>query len=305
MNRLSIRKLKDDDLKPACRLVVNSFNALRRRNNLKPITFRTTHPEPFLLHLKRTDPDGCVGAFDGDKMVGYASAIIRDYQWYLSYLFVASGKWNKGVGRKLLRRSLKITDTENIRLFSLCTFSYNPAAIALYSSFGMTPMEAIPLFAWNREGKITLKVKKPSTQLTTRLITDYEELGFINKLDVRNRGLARPEDHKFALDKPDTEVVMFYDGRRPVGYSVLQPDGTIAPTSAREPQYLADMVNWSMRRQLEREAKAILIFCPGSNGSMVQHLLKTGLQIREINLLMSNKRFGDLECYLPANLAIF
>ncbi|MFH1891227.1 MAG: GNAT family N-acetyltransferase [Candidatus Zixiibacteriota bacterium] len=305
MNRISIRKLKDEELKQAYRLVMNSFNALRRKNNLNPMKYRATRPDPFLLHLKRTDPDGCIGAFDGDRMVGYASAIIRDYQWYLAFLFVTPGKWNKGVGRKLLTRSLKIADTENIRLFSLCTFSYNPAAVALYSSFGMTPMEPIPVFMWPRDSKVKLKVTKPAAKLTTRIITDYEELGFINKLDVKNRGLARPEDHKFALDKPDTEVVMFYDGRRPVGYSVLQPEGPIAPISAREPQYLADMVNWSIRRQLERETKVILIFCPGSNAKMVQHLLKTGMKIREINLLMSNKRFGDLECYLPANLAIF
>jgi GNAT superfamily N-acetyltransferase len=305
MPRLSIRKLKDSEMKQALRLVVNSGNALMKKVNRKPWRIRITATNPFMLHLKHTDPDGCVGAFENDRMVGFASSIIRENHWYLGYLFVVPSRWSRGIGRKLLTRVIATADPNEVDLFSLCTFSYNSQAVALYSSFGMPPQSVILNLLWRRESDRKLKVRRPERKLTMKHIDDYEKLGFINKLDKRNRGVTRPEDHKFFIDDDKCELVSFYDGRKPVGYTVLYKGGWVAPVSAVDPTYLPDMVISCVRHQLDRKCKLIAFNCPGSNDVILRQLLKIGFRIDETLLLMSNKPFGDLRCYLPAHLAIF
>ena len=305
MPRLSIRKLKDSEMKQAYRLVVDSSNALLKKVNREQWKIRITAPHPLMMHMKHTDPDGCVGAFENDRMVGFASSIIRENHWYLGYLFIAPGRWSRGIGRRLLSRVIATADPHEVDLFSLCTYSYSSQAVALYSSFGMPPRSVILKLEWKRGSDRKLKVKRPERKLTMRPIDDYEKLGFINKLDKRNRGVTRPEDHKFFIDNDKCELVSFYDGRKPVGYVVLYTAGWAAPVSAVDPTYLPDMVMSCMRYQLDRERKLIILNCPGSNGVILQQLLKSGFRISDTELLMSNRPFGNLLSYLPAHLAIF
>jgi GNAT superfamily N-acetyltransferase len=305
MSRLSIRKLKDDEMKQAFRLVVDSGNAFMRRVNREQWKIRITAPHPLMMHMKHTDPDGCVGAFENDRMVGFASSIIREHNWHLGYLFVAPGRWGRGIGRRLLTRVIATADPHEVDLFSLCTFAYNSQAVALYSSFGIPPQSLILNLEWRRDSARQLRVRRPERKLTMRHIDDYEKLGFISKLDKRNRGVTRPEDHKFFIDNDNCELVSFYGGRKPVGYAVLYDFGWVAPVSAVDPTYLPDMVTSCVRHQLERECRLIIFNCPGSNGAILQKLLKIGFRIRDTELLMSSKPFGNLDCYLPAHLAIF
>jgi GNAT superfamily N-acetyltransferase len=305
MQRLSIRKLREADMTNANRTVMSSFNALRRKNGFKPHRVRITRPEPFMVHLMRTDPNGCLGAFIGDQMVGYAQSVVREHQWYLAFLFVKPGKWGRGIGRKLLEKTLKTADPTEVTIYSLCTFSYNPQAIALYSSYGMTPTEPILLFRWARDSKTALNPGKPKHDLRVEVINDYDKLGFINKLDEKNRGLMRPEEHKFAIDSSTTELLLFYDGRKRVGYAATMEIGTIAPISAISPDYLEDMTRICITRVLEADSKMIALHCPGSNARMMQVLLEIGIPIVETNLLLTNKPFGRLDHYIPAHLTVF
>jgi len=305
MKGFSIRKLKDNEMRRVLRLVVDSSNALNRKNNRKLTRIRIAAADPFMLHLKHTDPNGCVGAFENDRLVGFASSIIRENQWYLGYLFVAPGKWGKGIGRRLLARVMKTADTHQISLFSLCTFSYNPHAVALYTSFGMPVQSGILIMKWQKTGGNKLKLKSSNRKLVIEHIDDYENLGFINRLDKKNRGVARPEDHKFFIDNEASDLISFHDGRKQVGYAVLYRDGWIAPVSAIDKAYLPDLLDACIRLQLDAGCREIAVRCEGSNGDMANHILRIGLRIIDIPLLMSNKRFGNLGCYLPAHLAIF
>ena len=305
MARLSIRKLKDNEMKRAYRLVADSGNALQKEFNREQYRIRITAPHPLMMHMKHTDPEGCVGAFEGERMVGFASSITRENHWYLGYLYIAPGRWSRGLGRKLLTRVIGTVDPHEVNLFSLCTLSFNTQAVALYSSFGMYPQCAILNMEWNRDSGRKLKVGRPDRKLAMRHIDDYEKLGFINKLDKRNRGVTRPEDHKFFIDNDKCELASFYDGRKPVGYTVLYENGWVAPISAVDPAYLPDMMKICVRHQLDRECKLIGLNCPGTNGVVLRQLLKIGLRIDAIDLLISNRPFGNLDSYLPAHLAIF
>jgi RimJ/RimL family protein N-acetyltransferase len=300
-----MRKLKDSEMKHALRLLVDSINSLRKKNNRESKRERVTAADPLMMHLKHTDPNGCVGAFENGRMVGFASSIIRDNQWYLGYLFVRPGRWDRGIGRRLLKRVLTTADRDEINLFSLCTFIYNPLAIALYSSFGMTPQSVIVSMKWIRKRDDKLRLRRPEHKLVAKQIDDYENLTFINRLDKVNRGITRPEDHKFFIDHDKSRLVRFSEGEKPVGYAVLYETGQIAPVSAVDATYLIDVVSNCVRRQLDAECEEIALKCAGSNQTMVQYLLRAGFRMEDPILLMSNRLFGNMNCYLPASMAIF
>jgi hypothetical protein len=297
--------LKDSELKNACRLAVDSTNALFKKCNREPLRMRITQPPPLMLHLKHTDPAGCIGAFEGDRMIGFASSLIRENQWYLGFLFTAPGRWSRGIGRKLLKRVLATANPQEVDLFSLCTFSCNPQAVALYSSFGIPPQSVILNMEWQAVKNRKIRLPRPESMLDIKSIGDYENLSFINKLDKRNRGVTRPEDHKFFIDQDKTELISFHEERKPIGYAAIHDNGWIAPVSAVEASYLPDMLDLCIRRQLGRKRKQILVSCAGSNTAILQHLLKAGFLVKDPILLMSNRLFGNLSCYLPAHLAIF
>ncbi len=305
MSDISIRKLKDSAMREAYRLVADSGNVLMKRSNRKPVRIRITAPNPFMMHLKHTDPDGCIGAFESDRMVGFACSIIRENQWYLPFLFIAPGRWGRGIGRKLLRRSLSTADRREVDLFSLCTFSHNPHAVALYISFGMPPQSVILHMLLKTANRTGVRLSRQTRKLTMRRIEDYETLGFVNRLDRKNRGVARPEDHKYFIDDKETELIGFHDGRRPVGYSVVGADGRIGPVSAIDPEFLLDILNICVRRSVDAGRALIRVNCPGNNTAISKHLLGLGFRIMDPLLLMSNKPFGNLDCYLPGPLTIF
>jgi len=305
MQKLKIRKTKEADMKRVTRLIIDSSNALRKAHGLDIARIRVTRPNSFFDHFRRTDPDGCFSAFEGDRLVGYGSAIIREHEWYLAFLFVTPGRWNRGIGRKLLDKTIAYGKGNGSTRFSLCTYSYNPDAVALYSLYGMTPHVPILHLEWTRDKNRGLKIETDSQPLDETEIKDYEELEPINKLDRKNRGIARPEDHKFCIDSDDHHMIAYSKNSKIVGYASLYRQGLIAPITATSPEYLRKIINQSISRQLSAGADKIRLFCAGSSRKTLMYLLSIGLHIGDIDLLLTEKPFGNLKLYLPAHLAMF
>ena len=95
-------------------------------------------------HLRSTDPERFVAAVvpDGDapggeRIVAFASALLRERLWYLSMLFVMPEAQGAGVGRALLARVAPPADAATIR--STATDSAQPISNALYASLGIVP----------------------------------------------------------------------------------------------------------------------------------------------------------------------
>ncbi|MCD6162807.1 MAG: GNAT family N-acetyltransferase [candidate division Zixibacteria bacterium] len=141
MNKIIYRKCKTKKLLPAIRLMSASINHLRRQTGKEPFRWQINETPPFVVHLQKTDSDTFYCAYSGDRIVGFAGAIVRGRQWHLAWLFVHPKYQDKGIGRKLLDKVWR--DGRNMT-HSLCTFAFNTQAIGLYSKFGMAPLSSLP-----------------------------------------------------------------------------------------------------------------------------------------------------------------
>ena len=79
----------------------------------------------------------CLGAFDGDQLVGVAESSVRGHLWQLALLVVEPGRHGQGVGRALLEASLdgapqvrtfaSSRDSQAMRLYARAGFRLLPA----------------------------------------------------------------------------------------------------------------------------------------------------------------------------------
>jgi len=303
---IKIRKIKPEDTIAAERLIMRTYNKLRKDNGKEPVPYKPTRKKnPTMCHLLNTDPKGAYGAFKDGKMVGYSQAFVRDGQWYLAELFVDSRLQCKGLGSKLLKKSLSITKGEKIHTHSLATFSYNPTAIALYTSFGFPPIRLLPRLQWIKEEKKRKRRLKTEYDFKSVLIESYEQIEILNKLDKKNRGIYRPEEHKYWIDNQEMNGQIFYFGRKVVGYSYAWKDFYIVPVCARSSEFLLPLLKETINILRSRNSEKIALWVTGTNGEIMEFLLKDGFRIEENEVLMSDRMFYHEDSYIPAPLDIF
>lgn len=304
--KLSIRQIKPDDTRLAERLVMRTVNQLREDHNLEAIPYTPTRKNNNMMcHLLKTDPGGTIGAFLGNRLVGYASAMVRDGHWYLAHLFTDSRFQGKGIGRKLLKRVYDFSRDQEVHTHSLATFSYNPFAVQLYSQFGMYPLQMLPMFVLNRaRGKAIRKIKN-EYDLKSVPINDYSQIEILNKFDKRNRGIYRPEDHKFWIDSQLTIGFIFYHGRKAVGYSLIIRNSSVGPVTSITPEYLIPCLTETINIMRSQKTEKIMVWVTGNSGTIIDFLFKNRFKVEENEVLMSDRLFARDNCYIPASLAFY
>ncbi len=304
--KISIRKMKPDDSVYAARLMMRAVNDLRKKSGLGPFPFKPTRKRnPMMCHLMKTDPNGAYVAYNGDRMVGYGQAMLRDGHWYLANLFTDPHSQNKGIGRKLLKKTLSITNSQEVHTHSLCTFSYNPLAVALYISFGLYPIQIFPMMVLINDEKKPVRKFKNEFSFKAVPTKDYGQIEILNRLDKINRGVYRPEDHKFWIDNERHQGYIFYHGRKVAGYADIIDNTVIAPVNASSPEYLVPLLIETINIALSNKAKKVIVWVPGTRGDILEFLLKKQFRIEENEILMSDRMFYDEACYIPASLAFF
>ncbi len=284
-------------------MFLRSLNHLRNQANLPPVKTKITQPSPLLLHFLRTDPEGhFVAVNEKNRIVGYASSIVREFEWFLAMLFVTPSCQTSGIGRKLLERAMKYGEKAGCTRLALATFSYNPQAIAVYSKQGMPPNAAVLMLSrgekTGRRGKL-----KPELTLNMNEVTDEGKLGRLSDLDRKVRGIARPEEHFFWLGSEGYKTFEFRDGRKFAGYAVMSKTGLIGPIATTKPEYLEPILVHCLNSSPFPETARNVIFVHGEQKRLLQTLLGAGFRIEEVTLVMASERFSDPMRYLPGTLA--
>src|SRR5436309_15264638 len=110
-----VRRLRDDDVEPACELQVAGFAEHDRRmgEEVEPDTpERIARRVRRLRHFRAHDPEGSLVATagDGGRIVGVGLASLRDDLWGLSLLVVDPSLHGQGIGRRLLAATLAYGD---------------------------------------------------------------------------------------------------------------------------------------------------------------------------------------------------
>ena len=136
-----------------------------------------------------SDPEGTWVAVDGDKVVGMAESIRRDWFWGLSMLFVHPDAQSQGVGRLLIDKTLAYAQGATVRMIMT---SPDPRALRRYSlagldihpaveAEGVVDQSAIPVDLRGREGTA-------------------EDLDLVDDVDMKLLGRSRRADLAFAME---------------------------------------------------------------------------------------------------------
>jgi ribosomal protein S18 acetylase RimI-like enzyme len=300
MPKLTIQHLPKEHLLEALKLVMRSANNLRIKHGRKPWVGTFTKVPLLNRHLYETDAEGHWGAYNGDKLIGFSSSVVRGGQWYLSYLFVDPRHQGKGLGRKLLERAMEHGGSK-VDSRALSTFAYNETSVALYSSYGIMP--AWPLL------EMFKKNDKPEdiawSGLKVEEDNSHKFILRINRLEKEIRGYPHLIDLEFLAQSPRRRILQFFDGAKWIGYSIVGKNGLLAPVGAISPEYLPQIVIDSYHHCRAAGSDVCLVWVGGPNTAVYQQMISLGFKLTELLLIMSTKPYGDFMRYCPADLSIF
>jgi GNAT superfamily N-acetyltransferase len=259
-------------------------------------------------HLQSTDPDRFVVATvpdaAGERIVAFASAVVRERLWFLSMLFVLPGFQGAGLGRALLARVLP---QEGALHRATATDSAQPISNALYASYDIVPrMPLLSLvglpqrpeaFGDLPSGIVALPFDEiadgPPDTFGHRLLVEA-----IDTLDRELLGVAHPVDHRFL--RSESRQGWLYRGPdgAPVGYGYAGEAGRVGPIAVLDADLLAPILGHLTTAVEPRGAFAI--WAGGAADRAIGPALRAGFRLDQFPVLLCwDRPFADFSRYLP------
>ena len=222
------------------------------------------------------------------RLIGYARSIERGGLLELTEFFVAPGEQSRGVGRALLERAFplgrgevrSIIATTDVRAL---TRYYRADTIARFPYFTLTGPPSADASAG------ILPVPEPLT-------ADGPSLDAVVDIERAVLGFPRGEaELRWLLESRDGWL--YRDDGPVVGFAFVGRDA--GPIAAFEPRYLPGILLHVESQAAARGAEKLELEVPAPNATAIRHLLERGFRIDPwINLLMSNKPFGQFDRYI-------
>jgi GNAT superfamily N-acetyltransferase len=286
------------------RIAINDYIG---RLNQPPLERENASVVRLYTHLRSTDPERFIVACrsdleapGGERLVGFASAVVRERLWYLSMCFVLPELQGTGVGRALLDRLAAAVGANSVR--GTATDSAQPIANALYASLGIVPR--VPLLNLiglpdrpEAFGELPSGVRPiPFEQLATdgheRLVT------LVDDLDAATLGVRHPVDHRYL--RAEDRRAWLYEGPdgTPLGYGYAGEAGRVGPVASRDPDLVAPILGHLTSAVTPRGAFAMWL--PGSADRAVVGALGAGFRLEAFPVLLCwDRPMVDLTRYLP------
>ncbi len=281
--------------------------------------------ETMLAHVLDTDPGGFwvavrpagspgAGGADGpttpvgERLVGFASATLRERTWFLAMLFVLPGEQDRGLGSALLRRVLPRPGEADVR--ATCTDAAQPVSNALYARFGIVPRVPILELVGRPE-----REPLPGLPAGVRAVP-FEVLAgpaggpgaerLVEALDALDRatlGYAHPADHGFLRASRRLGYLYEDGGGDLLGYGYTSEVGRVGPLAVTDVALTAAVLGHLLAAVTP--AGAHTAWVPGTNDRAVVALLQAGLRVEDFPALLCwDRPFGAFDRYVPISLAI-
>lgn len=264
-----------------------------------------TDPERFVVAVTPADADGQDGQDGRRRIVGFASAVMRDQLWFLSMCFVRPANQGLGLGRRLVESILPSAGSGAI--LATATDSAQPISNALYSRYGIVPR--MPLLSIS--GYVTEPGTLPDLPPGIMAVpfeeivagvpggAGHRELGeTVGVLDRELLGAEHPQDHRY-LRVEGRHGFLYRDGSGATqGYGYASETGRIGPLAMRDGDLVGPALGHLLRAVQSRGAQAMWV--PGAAGAAVTTLLRAGLRFEDFPILIGwDRPFADFERYLP------
>jgi GNAT superfamily N-acetyltransferase len=312
----SYRPATPDDLAAASRVWSASLADYLGRLNQPTFEPDLTPIQRLLGHLLATDPErfwvatrprpdgrpapGDVGR-DGERIVGFGSAVVRGRTWFLAMLFVDPAEQATGIGRALLDHVRAGVDDLAL---GTATDSAQPISNALYARLGIVPRLPVLHLAGRAERPGVLPglrdgmTVSPFDELEAARATEA-----VDAIDLRLLGYRRPADHAW-LAADGRIGVLFRDGDgEPAGYGYTTKVGRIGPVAALRAEDLAAFTGHLLG--VVTPAGAQSLWVPGAASATVEGLLRAGFRLEPFPALLCWTRpLAPFDRYLPISLAL-
>ena len=304
---LSFRPVEPHELETCAEIWRVSLNDYMGRLNQPLIDGQNAPIIRLYTHLRSTDPQRFVAATrpdadapGGERIVAFASAVVRERLWYLSMCFVLPELQRTGVGRALLEKIGPTDGTTTVR--ATATDSAQPVANALYGSLGIVPR--VPLlnliglperpeaFGDLPSGIRPIPFERIATDGHERLVES------IDGLDLATLGIRHPIDHRYL--RTEGRRGWLYEGPdgEALGYGYAAEAGRVGPVAARDPDLIAPILGHLTREVVPRGAFAMWL--PGTADRAVVGALRAGFRLEPFPVLLCwDRPMVDLSRYLP------
>jgi hypothetical protein len=252
-----------------------------------------------LAHLQRTDPRGFHVAERGERVVAFASTILRGNTHFLSMFWALPSLQSQGVGRRLLARAIERPrpPASAVR----CVFaSLDARAQALYLKFGMRPRGMFYMLRGAPK-----RSPRPARAVELEPIgeagkTSREMFAVAARFDRTFRATRRDDDIRFVMSLPGARFFLACAGRSTIGYAVVNQQGRVGPAGVVDPRYSAGLA-WAIKEAARKTGvENLLVIVPGVNEGALDALFRAGLRTAFFGAWMSAKPIGSFESYLLA-----
>jgi GNAT superfamily N-acetyltransferase len=262
-------------------------------------------------HLQSTDPERFVvattpepDADGGERVVAFASALVRERLWFLSMLFVLPEAQGVGVGRALLERVAPTPEEASFR--ATATDTAQPISNALYASVGIVPR--VPLLnligtptGEDAFGALPSGVTPVPFDELAGAPGSEDHQGLARTVDALDRellGVAHPMDHRYIRQEGRRGWLYRGPGDAVLGYGYASEAGRVGPVAVRDELLLGPVLGHLTSAVIPRGAFAMWL--PGSADRAVVPALRAGFRLDPFPLLLCwDQPFAELTRYLP------
>lgn len=307
-----LRPARTDDLLACAAIWRVSINDYTAHLNQEPIPDDLTSIMLLYAHLQATDPERFIVATrpdadapGGERVIGFASGVVRGASWLLSMLFVLPEEQGLGLGRALIEAVLPPADAG--LALNTAIDSAQPISMALYSKYGMVPRMPVLDF--------TGEVRRPDAfpPLPAGVAaTPFESIAAgppggaghaeltatVGALDRELIGFEHPQDHRYLRTRERHGYLYRDAGGAVLGYGYGSEVGRFGPIAVRQPELIAPVLGHLFGAIRARGAYAVWV--PGAATDAVTTLLAAGLRIDGFPILFCwDRPLTDYTRYLP------
>lgn len=138
MNTISVSLLKEANI-DALKDLADSIWSITYRDLISPSQIRYMldrlyHPDLLREQIALGHP--LFGAYSGKDLIGYAHVFVEGHQSRLDKLYVATMHQGTGIGRRLVKESVRFAIDADCSLMTLRVNRHNTNAVAAYEQFG-------------------------------------------------------------------------------------------------------------------------------------------------------------------------
>lgn len=289
MENVMYRSATSPDLLAAAHVYIAARNEMLTRIGSAAPTESPESAVPGFQHVLDT------GIFEvaelNGRIVGKASAIVRDGLWFLSGFWVEPALKNQKIGGPLLRRAWD-RGREMGAATCFVWSSSDTTAMATYMKFGMLPGSQILTFRGEPE---RLRLPEMPVGYETQPLDPTEA----SAIDSVVRGTRRAADHQYWADLPGRLVVR---GGRACGYYYLNGGqlfgGWLDPADGEA------VLTLGARHSLE-DANRSILRVPGVNPLTIRFALDHGYRLQQFSHLLTTGPFGKLDQYVTSGPLLF